>query len=98
MTKYLHDIGNLTLTYDNSSYSNKPFPAKRGAAGATAPCYATSKLFAEQELAAINDWTEAEILARRRTLMDWAIQRWAINDPNLAAGEITEEESVEENT
>ena len=25
-----HDLGNLCLTYHNSSYGNKPLPAKRG--------------------------------------------------------------------
>jgi hypothetical protein len=29
----IHDLGNLALTKDNSSYSNKPFPDKKGKAG-----------------------------------------------------------------
>jgi len=33
---YTDDIGNLCLTFDNSSYSNKPFPEKRGKLDPTA--------------------------------------------------------------
>jgi Protein of unknown function (DUF1524) len=39
-----HDLGNLCLTYHNSSYGNKPFPAKRGYPGQDGPCYANSNL------------------------------------------------------
>ncbi len=83
--QYLHDIGNLCLTYDNSSYSNKAFPAKKGAAGAAKPCYATSKLFMEQELAGYEDWDEENLLRRRAKLMEWAVRRWVIDDRDFGA-------------
>jgi len=74
---YLHDIGNLTLTYDNSSYGNKAFPEKKGSPGQYR-CYSNSILFQERELANWMDWTEKELLERREKLINWAIQRWNV--------------------
>ncbi len=51
-----HDLGNLCLTLDNSAYSNKPFPQKRGQTGSGEPCYANSILFIEKRLAALEHW------------------------------------------
>lgn len=75
---YLHDIGNLTLTFDNSVYSNKPFPEKKGSPGISS-CYANSGLFMEKELASYNDWTEKELLKRQKKLVDWAKDRWYVS-------------------
>lgn len=93
--QYLHDLGNLCLTYDNSSYSNKAFPAKKGAAGAAKPCYATSKLFMEQELAGIEEWNENSVLGRRKSLMAWAVQRWAMDDRGIGVDPTDGEEESE---
>ena len=43
-----HDLGNLNLTEDNSSYSNKSYPRKRGEPGANYPCYITANLASER--------------------------------------------------
>jgi hypothetical protein len=75
---YTHDLGNLTLTKDNVSYGNKPFPEKRGMAGSGRPCYAESPFFAERELANLTDWTVEHVLERRSRLIDWALDRWHI--------------------
>jgi hypothetical protein len=48
--RYTHDIGNLTLTYDNSSLGNKSFPKKKGSPSQPRS-YASSKLFVEQQIA-----------------------------------------------
>ena len=45
---WTHNLANLTLTYDNSGLSNKPFPDKRGAPGQKGT-YADSPLFIERE-------------------------------------------------
>lgn len=50
-SRYTHDLGNLCLTTDNSSYSNKPFNKKRGEAGASYRCYARGDLVMERDLA-----------------------------------------------
>jgi hypothetical protein len=80
--RWTNDLGNLTLTYDNSSLGNKPFPEKRGRVDLD-NCYASSNIFIEQELARHEDWTEAQIIERREKLKTWAIQRWFIKSPEL---------------
>jgi hypothetical protein len=75
-----HDLGNLTLTKDNSSYSNKPFADKKGAVGSNKPCYAESPYFMERELARLEDWNPDTLIARRKRLVGWALDRWRIPD------------------
>lgn len=82
---YTHDLGNLALTADNSSYGNKPFPAKKGSPGSDSPCYANANLKNERELTGWYDWTVDSILERRQRLVDWAIMRWAVDDAPLVA-------------
>lgn len=91
---YLHDIGNLTLTFDNSVYSNKPFPEKRGNPG-DPNCYTTSNLFQEKELGAYEDWTLNELKKRRKEIIGWAIDRWSV-DGELVEGVELDEEDYEE--
>jgi hypothetical protein len=76
--QHLHDIGNLTLTLNNPSLSNAPFPKKRGTASRD-KCYASSKLFTEQQLTRYHEWTPDSIRKRRQEIVRWAIDRWAIN-------------------
>jgi hypothetical protein len=76
--KYTHDIGNLCLTFDNSSYGRKKFSDKKGTAGSDAPCYANGKLFMERELAKVDDWTVDALLKRRKKIIGWAKKRWAL--------------------
>jgi hypothetical protein len=76
----LHDIGNLTLTFDNSSYGNKPFPQKRATAASGAG-YTNSNLFMERDLAAYSDWTPKECDERRRPIVAWAKTRWEVAPP-----------------
>jgi hypothetical protein len=98
---YTHDIGNLCLTYakDNSVYSNKTFPEKKGAIGSVTadratpqPCYSNSVLMQEHRLAAINDWTPKAIEGRRREIIDWAKQRWAVAEIESQVDLISEED------
>lgn len=74
--RYVNDLGNLTLTKNNASYSNKPFPDKRGRTDQTTPCYANSPLFIERQLASLEDWTPEEIERRKGRLVRWALERW----------------------
>jgi hypothetical protein len=91
-----HALGNLSLTYDNSVYSNYCFARKRD--GVVAPsgrpaCYTTSSLKQEQELATYEDWTPQTVTDRQSRLADWAMQRWAIaaSGPVSIAGQEDDE-------
>lgn len=79
---FLHDLGNLCLTSDNSVYGNKPFPKKKGAPG-MGNCYADSNLFQERELAASEGWTVESIKKRREKIVKWAISRWHVDDTGV---------------
>lgn len=89
----VHSLGNLVLTYDNSSYSNKCFAAKRGAPALAGEqprrCYAQAELLQERELAHVEDWTPAALEARQQRLAQWALARWHVPAPT---GEVAEME------
>jgi hypothetical protein len=73
-----HDLGNLSLTKDNASYSNKPFPDKKGSPGLGKPCYAESPFFMEREVATVDGWDPATLSARHERLTQWARERWSL--------------------
>lgn len=75
-----HQVGNLTLTEDNSCLGRKPFPQKKGRLG-EACCYANSNLKIERQLAELDDWTPEEIEKRQKRLADWALARWNVEPP-----------------
>ncbi len=76
---YTHDIGNLCLTYHNSSYGNKPFPEKKGQDDPDKPSYANSNLFQERRLSYFNDWNIKELQKRRNEIVNWALRRWHVD-------------------
>lgn len=73
-----HRLGNLTLTEWNSSYGNRGFDQKCGAAGgpSDAKVYRNSKFWCEKELANETSWDEAAIDRRQKRLADFALARW----------------------
>ena len=77
--RYIHDLGNLTLTKHNSHYSNRPFPDKKGTVTAERHCYAKSPLYVERELTRWQDWDPSTIDERRAKLLEWARDRWAVD-------------------
>ena len=89
--RYLHDLGNLTLTKHNSYYLNKEFPIKKGAVDAIDHCYATSPLYVERELTQWQEWNASDIEERRTRLLDWARERWYV-DLGSFDGQAHEEE------
>lgn len=92
-----HTLGNLVLTYDNSSYSNKDYAAKRGAVDQTAPpCYYTANLAQEREIASWESWTPATIVERQERLAAWAMTRWRVSRPDDAALQQADAEVAEE--
>jgi hypothetical protein len=97
-----HDLGNLVLTEDNSSYLNHSFDRKRGQPGDRrpngdlVPCYANSILFQERALAGLPEWTPAAVTHRRKELLAWARQRWHVDEVAAAEGVAAEDEEIDE--
>ncbi|GAA8475786.1 hypothetical protein KKKH29_12850 [Helicobacter pylori] len=77
--KYLHTIGNLTLTGYNSEYSNKSFQEKRDMEGG----FKDSPLRLNQSLRDLESFGEEEIKKRANDLADLALKIWTY--PNLNA-------------
>lgn len=67
--KYVHTIGNLTLTGYNPNLSNLPFDRKR-------EIFSESNLELNKEIAKNNKWTEKEIISRSKDIADKLIKHW----------------------
>ncbi|GAA8290980.1 DUF262 and DUF1524 domain-containing protein [Helicobacter pylori] len=70
--KYLHTIGNLTLTGYNPEYSNKSFQEKQGMEKG----FKDSPLRLNQGLRDLESFGEEEIKKRANDLADWALKIW----------------------
>ncbi|WRD26525.1 DUF262 and DUF1524 domain-containing protein [Helicobacter pylori] len=70
--KYLHTIGNLTLTGYNSEYSNNSFQEKRDMEKG----FKQSPLKLNQSLKDLESFGEEEIEKRANDLADWALKIW----------------------
>ncbi|MBI1242414.1 MAG: DUF262 domain-containing protein [Nostoc sp. RI_552] len=68
--KYLHTLGNLTLTAKNTSLSNKDFKTKQK------NDYYYSKVSLNSELKDIEEWNEDSIVERANTLAEKAVKIW----------------------
>jgi len=71
--KYLHTIGNLTLTGYNSKMSNKPFLEKK----TMDKGFLNSRLYLNSYLKNIDNWNEDSIKNRALSLKDRALELWA---------------------
>lgn len=91
--RWLHTLGNLTLTGYNSDYSNRAFREKRDMKGG----FKHSPLKVNEGLAAIEFWNAAAIQSRADRLAKEAIYVWAapvLNDVELASLNVTKEIST----
>ncbi|GAA7402750.1 DUF262 and DUF1524 domain-containing protein [Helicobacter pylori] len=70
--KYLHTIGNLTLTGYNQEYSNNSFLEKRNMEKG----FKQSPLKLNQSLKGLESFGEEEIKKRANDLADWALEIW----------------------
>ncbi|MCH4598968.1 DUF262 domain-containing protein [Helicobacter pylori] len=70
--KYLHTIGNLTLTGYNSKYSNRSFQEKRDMEKG----FKQSPLRLNQSLKDLESFGEEKIKKRANDLADWALKIW----------------------
>ncbi|PUB98337.1 DUF262 and DUF1524 domain-containing protein [Helicobacter pylori] len=77
--KYLHTIGNLTLTGYNQEYSNNSFQEKKYMEKG----FKQSPLRINQSLKGFESFGEKEIEKRANDLADWALKIWTY--PNLDA-------------
>ncbi|MHC5726645.1 MAG: DUF262 domain-containing protein, partial [Nostoc sp.] len=71
--KYLHTIGNLTLTGYNPELSDRPFIEKRDINGG----FADSPLRLNRGLQHLKQWNETEINKRAESLADMAVKVWS---------------------
>lgn len=70
--RYLHTIGNLTLTGYNSEYGDLPFAQKRDMEGG----FRESPLRLNRGLGRLEAWDEQAIVQRAEMLADQAVQVW----------------------
>lgn len=82
--KYLHTLGNLTLTGYNSEYSDHAFVKKRDMEGG----FKDSPLRLNKGLGQLESWNATEIQKRAARLADDALKIWSL--PELPAETITE--------
>lgn len=71
-SRYLHTMGNLTLTRYNSEMGNKFFTEKRNIEGG----YRDSACWLNKSLRELDIWNESEIIKRAKMLYDKAITIW----------------------
>ncbi|WP_181235752.1 DUF262 and DUF1524 domain-containing protein [Helicobacter pylori] len=88
--KYLHTIGNLTLTGYNSEYSNRSFQEKRDMENG----FKQSSLKLNQSLKDLESFGEKEIEKRANDLADFALKIWTY--PNLEAETLEEDKPKKE--
>lgn len=70
--KYIHTIGNLSLTRYNSEMGNKFFTEKRDMEGG----YRDSSCWLNKDLKVLDTWNEIEIINRANRLVEKAITIW----------------------
>ena len=93
---YLHDIGNLVLTQNNSNYLNFDFTRKKGKPGVS-PSYSDSDIRQERKIANFDSWLPDDLKKRRTEISDWIIQRWKTPDyKDLTVEEIEIQEDMDE--
>lgn len=80
--KYLHTIGNLTLTAYNSEMSDKPFMVKMDMEGG----FKESAMRLNAYLVKLTEWNEQHIQERAKILADKAVEVWGY--PTLSEAEI----------
>ena len=71
--RWLHTLGNLTLTGYNSEYSDRPFTEKRDIQGG----FKQSPLWLNQGLGTLDTWDEDAIRQRAERLAAQAVHVWA---------------------
>ena len=71
--KYLHTLGNITLTAYNSEYSNRSFVEKRDM---KEKGFSDSRLFLNKYLSTVGEWNKKNIKKRAEKLRDRVLEIW----------------------
>lgn len=92
-TKYLHTLGNLTLTaynsdYSNLSFENKLFMKEKG--------IIYSKLVLNEDIKKCKTWGEKEIVNRTKLLLGWAKTIWPMPVTSFSPVNLEEWVSLED--
>lgn len=87
--KYLHTIGNITLTGYNSKMSNRPFIEKRDMDKG----FKDSRLYLNKYISSLDSWDEGEIIKRARKLLKRGLEIWKYPDCEYQQLEISNEKS-----
>ena len=90
--KFLHTIGNLTLTAYNPEMSNKPFMEKMNMPGGFKDV--ESALHLNDYVKTLDEWNEANIIERANLLAAKAVKIWEF--PNMTPEELTKYKGQEE--
>ena len=80
-SRWINDIGNLTLTYYNPQMQNKPFRKGLEDHDDKVSYYDDSIILIEQILKEEAEWDSKAIQSRRDRIKEWAIQRWSVEPP-----------------
>ena len=94
--KYLHTLGNLTLTAYNSEYSDHSFSYKRDQVkneDGDSIGFAASPLNLNKNLGQVEKWDEEQIEKRVAHLANLAVKTWSI--PNLTKEQLSYYQSLE---
>lgn len=83
-SKYLHTLGNLTLSGYNPEYSDRPFLKKRDMEGG----FGVSPLFLNKGLGQLKQWGEVEITERAAKLAEWALKLWYYPEVNITTEDL----------
>ncbi len=91
--KYLHTLGNLTLTGYNSEYSDRPFMEKRNIRVG----FAESPLRLNKDVASKEHWGAQDILNRAENLSNQAVKVWPapVLEPDILASYRPKAEAAE---
>ncbi len=78
-SKYVHKLGNLTITGWNQTLSNKDFWNEEEF-GTKRPIYKKSILRVQRELAKYDKWGTEQIDEREEELVEFALEKWKYNN------------------
>ena len=85
--KYIHTLGNLTLTFYNSEMSDKSFIEKKTMEGG----FKDSKLYLNKQISELDSWGEEEIKNRSEELTNDIINIWQYPGKQVEFDSIDEE-------
>lgn len=91
--KHLHQLGNLTLSGNNGSLSNRSFVEKKDLnIGGKEQGYAYSRLWLNRDLMKLDTWTVSDFKERHKTIIQRILDIWPYPEVELIEDQDTREE------